>query len=44
LEAPLDRNPVLSGIGRLFFASRVTDFHCGMRALALGTLNEEVVE
>lgn len=25
-------NPVLSGIGRLFFASRVTDFHCGMRA------------
>lgn len=25
-------NPVLSGIGRLFFESRVTDFHCGMRA------------
>lgn len=25
-------NPALSGIGRLFFESRVTDFHCGMRA------------
>jgi hypothetical protein len=25
-------NPVLSGIGRLFFKSRATDFHCGMRA------------
>lgn len=25
-------NPVLSGIGRLFFESRATDFHCGMRA------------
>ena len=25
-------NPVLSGIGRLFFESRSTDFHCGMRA------------
>ncbi len=25
-------NPALSGIGRLFFKSRVTDFHCGMRA------------
>jgi glycosyltransferase involved in cell wall biosynthesis len=25
-------NPVLSGIGRLFFASLATDFHCGMRA------------
>jgi hypothetical protein len=24
-------NPVLSGIGRLFFRSRVGDFHCGMR-------------
>ena len=26
-------NPALSGIGRLFFESCVTDFHCGMRAL-----------
>lgn len=25
-------NPVLSGLGRLLFGSRVTDFHCGMRA------------
>jgi len=25
-------NPALSGIGRLFFESKVTDFHCGMRA------------
>ena len=25
-------NPVLSGFGRLFFESRATDFHCGMRA------------
>ncbi len=25
-------NPALSGIGRLFFESCVTDFHCGMRA------------
>jgi glycosyltransferase involved in cell wall biosynthesis len=24
-------NPVLSGIGRLFFGSRCSDFHCGMR-------------
>ena len=31
---PLHRylgNPVLSGIGRLFFASPVRDFHCGLR-------------
>jgi len=27
-------NPVLSGIGRLFFASPVRDFHCGMRAFS----------
>lgn len=25
-------NPVLSGIGQLFFESPTTDFHCGMRA------------
>src|SRR3954447_2536983 len=32
---PLHRylgNPVLSGIGRLFFRSPVRDFHCGLRA------------
>lgn len=31
---PLHRyvgNPVLSGIGRLFFESRIGDFHCGLR-------------
>ncbi|WP_454063178.1 glycosyltransferase family 2 protein [Candidatus Nitrospira salsa] len=27
-------NPVLSGIGRLFFQCRVTDFHCGMRGFS----------
>ncbi len=27
-------NPTLSAIGRLFFASRVTDFHCGLRGLS----------
>jgi len=26
-------NPLLSGIGRLFFGSRVRDFHCGLRAI-----------
>ena len=26
-------NPVLSGIGRLFFGSSCGDFHCGMRAI-----------
>jgi len=25
-------NPVLSGLGKLFFRSQVTDFHCGLRA------------
>lgn len=28
-------NPVLSGIGRLFFESPVNDFHCGLRAFTL---------
>jgi glycosyltransferase involved in cell wall biosynthesis len=34
---PLHRflgNPVLSGIGRLFFRSPVRDFHCGLRAFS----------
>ena len=26
-------NPVLSFVGRLFFASRVSDFHCGLRGV-----------
>jgi hypothetical protein len=34
-KPPLHRylgNPVLTGIGRLFFKSPVSDFHCGLRA------------
>ena len=31
-------NPVLSGIGRLFFHSPVSDFHCGMRAFRRSTI------
>jgi glycosyltransferase involved in cell wall biosynthesis len=27
-------NPVLSGIGRLFFVSPIRDFHCGLRGLS----------
>src|SRR5271157_5115697 len=27
-------NPVLSGIGRLFFYSKVGDFHCGLRGFS----------
>lgn len=27
-------NPVLSGIGRLFFQSKVKDFHCGLRGFS----------
>jgi len=27
-------NPVLSGLGRLFFHSPVSDFHCGLRAIS----------
>ncbi len=27
-------NPALSGLGRLFFGSPVTDFHCGMRGFS----------
>ncbi len=29
-------NPVLTGIGRLFFACPVSDFHCGLRAFSKG--------
>ncbi len=35
-------NPVLSGIGRLFFKSKIGDFHCGMRGFsrqAFDTMN-----
>ena len=28
-------NPVLSGLGRLFFAAPVRDFHCGLRGLSI---------
>ena len=31
-------NPVLSGIGRMFFHCPVTDFHCGMRAFRRSTI------
>lgn len=31
-------NPVLSGLGKLFFASSVTDFHCGLRAFHRETI------
>lgn len=27
-------NPVLSGVGRLFFASAIRDFHCGLRGFS----------
>ena len=27
-------NPILSGLGRLFFASPIRDFHCGLRGLS----------
>jgi len=30
-------NPVLTGLGRLFFKSRCGDFHCGMRGFSLGS-------
>ena len=33
-------NPALSGIGRMFFHSPVTDFHCGMRAFRRRTIEE----
>lgn len=28
-------NPILSGIGRLFFGAQVRDFHCGLRGLSI---------
>jgi glycosyltransferase involved in cell wall biosynthesis len=34
---PLHRylgNPILTGIGRLFFSSRIGDFHCGLRGFS----------
>ncbi len=31
-------NPFLSGIGRLFFRSPVSDFHCGLRAFRRGSI------
>ncbi len=38
---PLHRwlgNPVLSGLGRLFFPARVSDFHCGLRGFRRAAL------
>jgi len=38
---PLHRylgNPVLTGIGRLFFGSPVSDFHCGLRGFRKGSI------
>ena len=32
-------NPVLSGIGRLFFSSRCGDFHCGMRGFSRAAID-----
>ena len=40
---PLHRyvgNPVLTGIGRLFFKSPVRDFHCGLRAFRKDKIQE----
>ena len=40
---PLHRylgNPVLTGIGRLFFHSPVGDFHCGLRAFRKGAIEQ----
>ena len=39
---PLHRflgNPVLSGLGRLFFHSQVGDFHCGLRGFTAEAYN-----
>ncbi len=33
-------NPVLSGIGRLFFRTGVGDFHCGLRAFRRSAIDE----
>lgn len=32
-------NPILSGLGRLFFRSHVRDFHCGLRAFRRDAIN-----
>jgi hypothetical protein len=33
-------NPLLSGVGRLFFGSRVGDFHCGLRGFRKSLIEE----
>lgn len=33
-------NPILSGIGRLFFNTDVKDFHCGLRGLSKAAFNK----
>ena len=40
-------NPILSGIGRLFFKSPIGDFHCGLRAFrrdSIGQLRLQMLE
>lgn len=33
-------NPVLSGLGKMFFKSNINDFHCGLRAFSKDAYNE----
>ena len=33
-------NPLLSGIGKLFFSSKVSDFHCGLRGFTKDAFNQ----
>ncbi len=33
-------NPILSGIGRLFFRTKIRDFHCGMRGFRKKSIQE----
>ena len=37
-------NPVLSGIGRLFFSSPCRDFHCGLRGFRREAIWESICE
>ena len=33
-------NPLLSGIGKLFFSSKISDFHCGLRGFTKNAFNQ----
>jgi glycosyltransferase involved in cell wall biosynthesis len=33
-------NPILSGLGRMFFKSKIKDFHCGLRGFTKKAFNE----